>query len=94
MGSISKLLDSEKLIAQSTIEALGDTVKVPIADWEEIRKGDEYTECTNYWCEGKRFTACFHFNSPKKGGLLVTYDDGGEGFLGDISEATITGGEI
>jgi len=70
------------------------TVKVPIADWEEIRKGDEYTECTNYWCEGKRFTACFHFNSPKKGGLLVTYDDGGEGFLGDISEATITGGEI
>jgi hypothetical protein len=70
------------------------TVKIPIADWEEIRKGKKYVECTNYWYEGRRFTAGFHFNSPKKGGLRVTYNDGGEGFIGEISEAIIKGGEI
>lgn len=70
------------------------TVKIPIADWEEIRRGNEYTESTTYWYEGERFTACFHFNSPKKGGLRVTYNDGGVGFIGEISQAMIKGGEI
>lgn len=70
------------------------TVKIPIDDWEDIRSGNEYTESTTYWYEGKRFTACFDFNSPKTGGLRVTYNDGGEGFIGKISQATIKGGEI
>lgn len=70
------------------------TVKIPNADWEKIRRGKKYEECASYWYEGERFTACFHFNSPKKGDLYVTYNDGGEGFIGEISQAIIKGGDI
>jgi hypothetical protein len=86
-----KYVDVTVFWADGGVEA---TVKIPIVDWEKIRKGKKYTESTNYWYEGERFTAWFDFNSPKKGELYVTYDGGGEGFIGDISEAIIKGGEI
>lgn len=69
------------------------TAKVTLAEWDAIRGGQEHAAVTSYWYEGKEFTALFAFNHNGKGSLRVSYDDGGEGFIGDIWEADIVGGE-
>jgi hypothetical protein len=68
------------------------TAKIPLADWDEVLKGNPVDASTTYGYEGKRYHAYFAFNYEGRGSLKVTYDDGGEGFIGDISDAEIVGG--
>lgn len=69
------------------------TAKIPLSDWDAILRGKKKGAFAWYWYEGKRYGASFHFNHKGPGTLSVTYDDGGEGFIGRISEADIVGGE-
>lgn len=58
--------------------------------WRRIVKGEVVRRVEPYVYEGKRFVGEWHFNRDSFGALLVTYDDGGVGFDGSLSEATIT----
>jgi len=77
------------------------TVKIPTADWEQIRQGAEYSRSAHYMYEGERFEAMFHFNSAGKGTLQVDYcpvdgdlTESSTGILGRIEDATILGGTL
>lgn len=68
------------------------TAKVPLKSWEAILQGEKVSADASYWYEGERFFADFQFNHAGPGTLLVTYDDGGVGFDGNIEDAQIVGG--
>lgn len=68
------------------------TAKLSLDEWQAILRGEEIGTDVRYGYEGKKYTAIFLFNVEGPGTLRVTYDDGGVGFEGRISEATITGG--
>lgn len=65
------------------------SIEIPSESWQEIKEGERWGGESTYSYEGEEFTADWHFNCDGKGTLRVTYDDGGEGFIGDISEAYI-----
>ena len=69
------------------------TAKVPLEDWQQILRGTKVSTFAGYWYEGAKYNALFNFNYKGPGTLYVTYDDGGEGFIGHIWEADILGGE-
>lgn len=69
------------------------TAKVSLEEWERILKGEHVVVDACYWYEGKRYSAYFSFNGSGRGTLTVGYEDGGEGFIGRIGQADITGGE-
>jgi len=50
--------------------------------WIRILGGEAWTIEEPYWHEGQRFTGCWTFDG--KGGLEVTYDDGGVGWEGEL----------
>lgn len=58
--------------------------------WRRILKGAFVRRVEPYIYDAQRFTGEWHFNHNGFGTLLVTYDDSGVGFDGDLSEAIIT----
>lgn len=58
--------------------------------WKRIVQGKAVRRVEPYWYEGKRYKGEWLFNSKDLGHLIVNYDDGGVGFEGELSEATIT----
>lgn len=57
--------------------------------WERILPGQQVTRVEPYWYEGDRFTGIWGFNTNGYGSLVVTYDDGGQGFDGTLDQAFI-----
>ena len=70
------------------------TTKVPLDEWKQIVLGQPISTPATYRYEGQKYSADFAFNHAGRGTLLVGYDEGGVGFDGSISDATITGGEF
>jgi hypothetical protein len=59
-------------------------------EWEAVLAGEELCECgQGYSYEGEEFQNTWHFAGGLEGELRVTYDDGGEGFIGTLEEAEI-----
>ncbi len=68
------------------------TAKVSLSDWDSVCAGKEVTVETTYWYEGKRYSASFAFNHPKRGDLTVFGEDATEPYADGIEHALITGG--
>lgn len=68
-----------------------DVHECPMAQrtWERILGGHHVRRVEPYWYEGERFTGVWDFNAHGYGSLVVTYDDGGEGFDGTLHQAFI-----
>jgi hypothetical protein len=58
--------------------------------WKRIVQGKAVRRVEPYWYEGKKYKGEWLFNSKGLGQLTVNYDDGGVGFEGELSDATIT----
>ncbi|EGF32309.1 hypothetical protein IMCC9480_2623 [Oxalobacteraceae bacterium IMCC9480] len=67
------------------------TLPLRMYDWIGILSGHTYCADSSYWYEGKRFTSDWHFDSNSEDALTVGYDDGGVGYQGALSGATIAG---
>jgi len=67
------------------------TTELTADEWGDVQNGVELHKSVLDWYEGEEFTYEFHFNSSMEQGstLVVTYDDCGVGFIGNISEAFI-----
>jgi hypothetical protein len=77
-----------------TVSWGNDEVEVSLrltrAEWETITKGEEFSKGgRGYYYEGERFHDYWYFNNEHPGSLEVTYDDGGQGFVGDLDDALI-----
>ena len=59
--------------------------------WIEIKNGKEFKKTVKDYYEGEEFNYQFHFNNPedKKNNFIVTYDDGGEGYIGNIDDVYV-----
>lgn len=59
-------------------------------DWESVLAGEEFKDAgEGYSYEGKNSQDWWYFSGGLQGALQVTYDDGGEGFIGKLEEAEI-----
>jgi hypothetical protein len=65
------------------------TVELTAGEWSKVQLGEELHKTVQDFYEGSEFNYEFHFNSQMEpdSSLVVTYDDGGVGFVGDISDA-------
>jgi len=65
--------------------------KCPMAQktWQRIVKGNQVRRVEPYLYEGKKYKSEWLFNSRSFGSLVVTYDDGGVGFDGQLADALI-----
>ena len=59
------------------------------SEWALICDGSKFNRSEPYLYEGQKYTAEWSFNSTHRGSLLVTYDDAGVGFDGELSDADI-----
>lgn len=57
--------------------------------WRLILKGKAVKRVVPYWYEGKKYISEWFFNSNRFGELVVTYDEGGVSFDGNLSDALI-----
>ena len=83
--------------------SIGKRVRISVYwpdDWKEIVLSPEesaaivsgkefYTEGEGYRYEGEEVLDSWHFAGGLNGNLVVGYGDGGEGFIGKLSEAEI-----
>ena len=67
------------------------TVSLLESEWKCVKSGDHLVKTTQDYYEGELFTYEFEFNGDayEDATLVVTYDDGGTGFIGDIEDAII-----
>src|SRR5215469_1305300 len=66
------------------------SVKLTRQDWEAIKAGKKVGECgEGYWYEGKKYHDYWNFGGGLAGSLEVTYDGGGQGFVGKLCDAHI-----
>lgn len=61
------------------------------SDWETVKSGQSHSRAGDgYYYEGKVFQDFWSFAGGLNGELEVTYgDDGGQGFIGRLSDAVI-----
>jgi len=66
------------------------SVKLTRRDWEAIKAGGEFHEIgEGYYYEGEKFQDYWNFAGGLEGSLEVTYDGGGQGFVGRLCDAQI-----
>lgn len=66
------------------------TVILTPRKWKRVLSGEPIEICGNgYYYEGVFFHDYWRFSGGMKGRLLVEYDDGGTGFIGDLEDAEI-----
>jgi hypothetical protein len=56
---------------------------MPLERWMRILRGERWSIEEPYWHEGQRFTGDWSFDGT--GGLVVSYDDGGVGWQGQLT---------
>lgn len=61
--------------------------------WRLILKGKAVKRVVPYWSEGKKYKSEWFFNLNRLGDLVITYDEGGVGFDGHLSDALISNNE-
>ncbi|MCZ2489275.1 hypothetical protein [Aquirufa antheringensis] len=65
-------------------------IEIDSTEWRKIKRGKSYSNCGNgFSYEGENLNDYWEFNKEFKGSCTVTYDDGGVGFEGTISECEI-----
>lgn len=58
-------------------------------EWLQVKSGKRLgRRGRGYWYEGDRFQDHWYFNFEEAGSLRVTYDGGGDGFIGSIDDAS------
>jgi hypothetical protein len=66
------------------------SVRIGAARWRRIRRGELVIARSRGWYEGKSIPCRWYFDLNEETSLVVNYgNDGGEGFVGKISHATI-----
>ena len=65
-------------------------LSLPFERWLRILLGERYKTDKPYWYEAKRFTGWWSFDGV--GGLVVSYDDGGVGWDGNVDGLDIIEG--
>jgi hypothetical protein len=66
------------------------TLRLTRTEWDNITRGHRFIkDGRGYRYEGARFHDTWRFNYDHPGSLEVDYDDGGQGFIGDLDEAHI-----
>ena len=66
------------------------SIEIDSSEWRKIKRGKSYSDCGNgFSYEGENLNDYWEFNEEFKGSCTVTYDDGGVGFEGTISECEI-----
>ena len=67
------------------------TVSLTEKEWNFVKSGNHLIKSTQDSYEGELFTYQFEFNGDahEDATLVVTYDDGGTGFIGNIEDAII-----
>jgi hypothetical protein len=67
------------------------SVTLTPANWAKVQAGKEHgIRGEGYYYEGEFFRDYWVFNGKSEGSLFVGYgEDGGEGFIGSLSDATI-----
>jgi uncharacterized surface anchored protein len=65
------------------------TCSISNDEWALICDGFQFNCSEPYLYEGQKYTAEWSFNITHRGSLLVTYDDAGVGFDGELSGADI-----
>ncbi len=65
------------------------TVKVSARKWKRIRAGESLVLKSIGWYEGTSFPCRWHFDLNQEHSLVVCYGAGGEGFVGNIGDATV-----
>ena len=65
------------------------TVSLTEKEWKRVKSGDYLIKSTQDSYEEELFTYQFEFNGDnyEDATLVVTYDDGGTGFIGNIEDA-------
>jgi hypothetical protein len=68
------------------------SVQLTLGEWKRVNAGAFLERSVKDYYEGEKFIYVFSFNSPRhvNDSLVVEYDDGGEGFLGSIDDATVS----
>lgn len=65
-------------------------IEIDSTEWRKIKRGKSYSDCGNGFShDGENLNDYWEFNEEFKGSCKVTYDDGGVGFEGNISECEI-----
>jgi hypothetical protein len=72
----------------------GDCVEVSITlspkEWAAVKAGNPFSTCGDgYEYEGESFQDYWNLGGGLEGSLEVTYDDGGQGFVGSLRDAHI-----
>jgi hypothetical protein len=100
--SVPPLPSAETLLAQRPLRPLGRVkvgviwgyemheLQITFERWIRVLDGEALTVEEPYWHEGKRFTGCWAFDGRQ--GLVVTYDDGGVGWEGDLGGVDLIDG--
>lgn len=66
------------------------SIEIGSSEWRKILRGKPYSDLGNgYSYDGVSFNDYWEFNEEYKGSCKVSYDDGGVGFEGNISECKI-----
>jgi len=66
------------------------SIEIDSSEWRKILRGKSYSDLgEGYSYDGINFQDYWEFNVEYKGSCKVTYDDGGVGFEGNISECEI-----
>lgn len=67
-------------------------VQLTAEEWDSVKRGEPLNKFVRDFYEGEEMTYQFHFNSALEEGseLVVTYGDGGVGFIGDIADAHLS----
>ncbi len=66
------------------------SVILSMSEWEEILSGKEFTKGgEGYVYEGEAYSDVWWFEGGMDGEVEVTYDDGGTGFSGNLSDEEI-----
>ena len=67
------------------------SVILSMSEWEEILSGKEFSkDGEGYGYEGEEYFDLWWFEGGLDGDVEVTYDDGGTGFIGKLSDEEIT----
>ncbi|MHA8090432.1 hypothetical protein U8593_09035 [Aquirufa antheringensis] len=66
------------------------SIEIDSSEWRKIKLGKAYSDFgKGFRYEGVKFNDFWEFNNESKGSIVVSYDDGGVGFEGTISECEI-----
>ena len=67
------------------------SVILSMSEWEEVLSGIEFSkDSESYSYEGEEYSDFCWFEGGIDGEVLVTYDDGGTGFIAKLSDEEIT----